>query len=234
MVGMGTPGFCVSALAPAHYRLPHRLPGVAEPAPRTPVGGVASSILVCMCSWEPGLGAQLPMPRGASGIRVHPWHLAFSLELSGDSHGVTVLGYPQAGAAVTPRRWPWAGRVRAWLQSLRCVPQGRGVAPPGAWACIPRLPTGLMLSLAHLSTWFLGSEKEASGTGFDLGLYLFLVAQRVKSLPVVRETDFRSLGWEDPLEEGMATHSSILAWRISWTEEPGGLQSVGWQRVRHD
>ena len=43
-----------------------------------------------------------------------------------------------------------------------------------------------------------------------------------------------SLGWEDPLEEGMMTHSSILAWRISWTEEPGGLQSIGFQRVRQD
>ena len=42
------------------------------------------------------------------------------------------------------------------------------------------------------------------------------------------------LGWDDPLEEGMATHSSILAWRIPWTEEPGGLQSIGSQRVRHD
>ena len=44
----------------------------------------------------------------------------------------------------------------------------------------------------------------------------------------------QSLGWQDPLEEGMATHSSILAWRIPWTEEPGGLQSKGWQRVGHD
>ena len=45
---------------------------------------------------------------------------------------------------------------------------------------------------------------------------------------------FGSLGWEDPLEEGMATHSSILAWRIPWTEDPGGLQSIGSQRVGHD
>ena len=61
-----------------------------------------------------------------------------------------------------------------------------------------------------------------------------LVAQMVKNLPVMRETQVRSLDWEDPLEEGMATHSSILAWRIPWTEEPGGLQPVGSQRVRHD
>ena len=61
-----------------------------------------------------------------------------------------------------------------------------------------------------------------------------LVAQLVKNLPAVRETQVRSLGWEDPLEKEMATHSSILAWKISWTEEPGGLQSMGLQRVRHD
>ena len=56
-----------------------------------------------------------------------------------------------------------------------------------------------------------------------------LVAQRLKHLPGMRETRVRSLGREDPLEEGMATHSSVLAWRIPWTEEPGGLQSVGLQ-----
>ena len=55
-----------------------------------------------------------------------------------------------------------------------------------------------------------------------------------KNLPVIQETQVRSLGQEDPLEKGMATHSSTLAWRIPWTEEPGGLQSMGSQRVRHD
>ena len=61
-----------------------------------------------------------------------------------------------------------------------------------------------------------------------------LVAQRLKRLPAMQETWVRSLGWEDPLEKEMATHSSILAWRIPWTEEPGGLQSTGSQRVGHD
>ena len=61
-----------------------------------------------------------------------------------------------------------------------------------------------------------------------------LVAQRLKHLPVMWETQVRSLGQEDPLEKEMATHSSILAWRIPWTEEPGGLQSMGSQRVGHD
>ena len=53
-----------------------------------------------------------------------------------------------------------------------------------------------------------------------------LVAQMVKNLPAMQETRVQFQGWEDPLEKGMATHSSILAWRISWTKEPGGLQSV--------
>ena len=56
----------------------------------------------------------------------------------------------------------------------------------------------------------------------------------VKNLPALQETQVQSLGQEDPLEEEMATHSSILAWRIPWTEEPGGLQSMGSQRVGHD
>ena len=56
----------------------------------------------------------------------------------------------------------------------------------------------------------------------------------VKNLPTMRETSVRSLGREDPLEEGMATHSSIVARRIPWTEEPGGLQSMGLQRVGHN
>ena len=60
------------------------------------------------------------------------------------------------------------------------------------------------------------------------------MAQMVKNPPAVWETWVRSLGGEDPLEEGMATHSSIVAWRVPWTEEPGGLQSMGSQRVGHN
>ena len=61
-----------------------------------------------------------------------------------------------------------------------------------------------------------------------------LVIQLVKNPPEMWETWVLSLCWEDPLEEDMATHSSILAWRIPWTEEPGGVQSMGSQRVGHD
>ena len=60
------------------------------------------------------------------------------------------------------------------------------------------------------------------------------MAQMAKNLSPVQETQIRSLGLEDPLQKRMATHSSILAWRIPWTEEPGGLQSMGLQRVGHN
>ena len=66
------------------------------------------------------------------------------------------------------------------------------------------------------------------------GAQTSLVAQTAKHLPIVRETWVQSLVREDSLEKEMATHSSILAWRIPWMEEPGGLQFMGSQRVRHD
>ena len=62
----------------------------------------------------------------------------------------------------------------------------------------------------------------------------FLVAQTVKHPPAMQDTRVRSLGWENSLEKEMAAHSSILAWRIPWTEEPGGLQFMGLQRVGDD
>ena len=70
--------------------------------------------------------------------------------------------------------------------------------------------------------------------GVSLQELTSLVAQTVKRLPTMRETGVRSLGWEDPLEKEIATHSSILVWEISWTGETSGLQSVGPQRVGQD
>ena len=67
-----------------------------------------------------------------------------------------------------------------------------------------------------------------------MDLWASLVAQRLKRLPARREIRVQSLGWEDPLEKEMATHSSILAWRIPGTGEPGGLPSMGSHRVGHD
>ena len=71
----------------------------------------------------------------------------------------------------------------------------------------------------------------------DTGVGGFCSGSAIKNLPAIRdpqETQVQSLGQEDPLEEDIATHFSILAWRIPWTDEPGGLQSIGWQRVRHN
>ena len=73
-----------------------------------------------------------------------------------------------------------------------------------------------------------GFETLVQGTSTSL------VAQRLKCLPAMQETWVQSLGREDPLEKEMATHSGILAWKIPWMEEPGGLQSMGSQRAGHD
>ena len=80
----------------------------------------------------------------------------------------------------------------------------------------------------------LGGEAEGEAGNKDGHKSTFLVAQTVRNLHAMWETRIRSLGWEDPLEKGMATHSSMLARRILWTEEPGGLQSMGSQRVVHN
>ena len=77
----------------------------------------------------------------------------------------------------------------------------------------------------------LGNKKIFEATQV---MWASLVAQRVKRLPTMLETQVQSLGWEDPLEKAMATHSSTLAWKILWTEKPGRLQSMGSQRVGHD
>ena len=77
--------------------------------------------------------------------------------------------------------------------------------------------------------WISSTEKIGALLSWAL-----LVAQMVKNLPAMQETQLQSLGQEDPLEKGMATHSSILAWGIPWTEEPAGLQSIGSRRVGHD
>ena len=81
-----------------------------------------------------------------------------------------------------------------------------------------------------------GSRRSpGEGIGYPLQFsWASVVAQMVKNMPAVLEIWVQSLGWEDPLEGGMTTYSSILAWRIPWTEEPGGLQPMGLQRVGDD
>ena len=78
-------------------------------------------------------------------------------------------------------------------------------------------------------------RSSGEGIGYLLQYsWAYLVAQMIKNPPAIQGAWVKSLGWEDPLEKGMTTHSSILAGESPWTEEPGGLHSMGWQRVRHD
>ena len=105
---------------------------------------------------------------------------------------------------------------------------------------VPRVSTQLIWKFHHQLTetggltWYFPSFTTACiFVSSHTVLWASLVAQMVKNLPGMRETWVRSLGQKDPLEKGMATHSSILAWRIPWMEEPGGLQSMELQRVRH-
>ena len=81
-----------------------------------------------------------------------------------------------------------------------------------------------------------GETEQQQQKEYVVYIYVWasLVAQMVKNLLVMQETQVQSPGWEDPLEEGMETHFSILAWRIPWTEEPDRLQSMGSPRVRND
>ena len=81
--------------------------------------------------------------------------------------------------------------------------------------------------------WAEVSLVEEQGRGIGDWIWASLVAQ-IKNLPATQETWLWFLGWEDPLKKGMAIHSSILAWEIPWTEEPGGWQSMGSQKVGHD
>ena len=113
---------------------------------------------------------------------------------------------------------------------------------PGSWCGSPGFDSSSKAVTLHIqgllpSRW--GKNERIKGripwwsSGYITGASL--VVQMVKRLPAMLETWVQSLGWEDPLEKEMATHSSTLAWKIPWTEEPGGLQSYqGLQRVGHD
>ena len=78
------------------------------------------------------------------------------------------------------------------------------------------------------------NQAEVKNTITEIKNTLEGMGQMVKNLPAVQETQVRSLGWEDPLEKGMATHFSVLAWEIPWSEEPGRLQLMELQRVGHN
>ena len=95
-----------------------------------------------------------------------------------------------------------------------------------------RLPTPVFLHGEFHGLYSPWGHKESDMT--EWLSWASLLAHMVKHLPVMRETQVGSQGWEDPLEKEMATHSSILTWKIPWTEEPCRLQSMGSQRVGHD
>ena len=97
--------------------------------------------------------------------------------------------------------------------------------------------TTLMAESEELKSLLMKAKKESEKVGSKFNLQktrASLVAQMVKCLPAMWETWVQSLGWEDPVEKEMATHSSTLAWNIPWTDEPDRLQSMGSQRVGHD
>ena len=100
------------------------------------------------------------------------------------------------------------------------------------------LITSCQLLNCHFCEYWRSHRAEmlrANSTGFILFVtYASIVALTVKNQPAMREIRLRFLSWESPLEKGMATHFSILDWKISWTEEPGWLQSMSSQGVRHD
>ena len=113
---------------------------------------------------------------------------------------------------------------------------------PSRLACLPLGTSGFTPDVPHLRSLHRLPRQGWGLSALRFSLYALallpdsasLVAQTVKNLPAMQETRVRSLGQEDPLEKGMATHSSVLAWRIPWTEEPARIQAMGSQRVRHD
>ena len=116
-----------------------------------------------------------------------------------------------------------------YMTDAICFPQTRMFL-----SCIFTLTNCYLCFNSQIKRSSLIPQTFSESRFLDSSNWVSLVAQRLKRLPGMRETRVRSLGWEDPLEKEMATHSSILARRSPWTEEPGGLQSTGSQRVRHN
>ena len=139
------------------------------------------------------------------------------------------MGSSQAGPSKS-MKWDWVGAEMRSRHKDPLAPPWQHVSwwlnfgqPILLWTdCVP---FHKIIESALTPTWGHLKAKPLGGS---------LVAQMIKHLPTMQETWVQSLGWEDLLEEEMATHSSILAWKIPWMEKPGRLQSMGSQRVRHD
>ena len=126
------------------------------------------------------------------------------------------LSHMTTGETMALTRWTF------WPPAICPLAQQQDLAPLGC----PPSP-----SWSQLSVWVSGAHAADPGSDVE---HTSLMAQMVKSLPAMRETQIPSLGREYSLEKGMTTHSGILAWKIPWMEEPGGLQSIGLERVRHN
>ena len=134
------------------------------------------------------------------------------------------------------------GHCTSYLYSLKFLPPGTCPVPSGHISHCANVPLSETASLINPSkVESLRQHLHPFPISFYCSSlisiwYTFssLLAQMVNNLPAMQQTQVRSLGWEGPLEKGMDTHSSILAWRIPMSEEPGGLQSIGLQAVGHD
>ena len=166
-------------------------------------------------------------------------HFHFSLSCIGEGNGNPL----QCSCLENPReRGAWWAAVygvtqsRTWLKLLSSSCSSNWDSRRRQWHPTPVLLPGKSYgrrSLVGCSPW----GPEESDTTEQLPFHFHwvsLVVQKVKKLFAVQETWIQSLGQEDPLKKGMATHSSILAWRMPWIEEPGGLQSMGSQRVGYN
>ena len=168
----------------------------------------------CLATWGSGLLLDLPLKSRNPGSR------------QGQGKGLE-CGYEFGVIDIWVTLKPWN-----WLRSLEVWTVGRGSlspAAPGREGKRGGRDGECEREVGGYSVCFSGQAHSKCSINTKS-----LVAQNVKNLPAMQETWFRYLGWEDTLEKKMATHSSILVWRIPSTEEPGGLQSVGLQRIRHN
>ena len=168
-------------------------------------------------------------------------------------------GLPFPSPMHESEKWKWSHSVVSdsatpWTAAYQ-APPSTGFPRQEYWSGVPSPSPNTLLGILKDVIWLLFQrnvkisseistyERIRDKCELSLHTHLVLVHQLshlfsrgsvVKNLPAIQETLVQSLGQEDPLEKGMATHSSILAWRIPWTEEHSGLQSMGLQRIRHD